>query len=311
MDRRTKLLARLRGSWRTDKTGSVIEFQDAPGESNVAMRDAMQDAMQDEVDIQEDIHDLHIPEDIQQDVQEDIGQEMQELQEDVGHDIQEDVGHDIQEDIGHDIQGVHHFKYDFDVPVSRLYSSVTSVTTIHVLQSIFVNLFENDLVPQAMTAFNDDPQDGRVSQLKRLSHKLDMRIFQILSDNLAADLNDMLDINKANNELCHQLKELNTETQLLNKELVRVRKEHVSVRYGGDKQRLEHSKSRIDTKIALNDKLTHLTAFLLEDDQGEEQEEPQPLETVDFAQICSLLDPSNGIIARMRRTVANLESAQS
>lgn len=298
-------MARLRGSnWRKDKRrkSSIIEFQDDEVDIQQDLPDVQQDVQQDLPEIQEDLPDIQ--EDLPE-IQEDIDQEQVQEVEDIHHE-------QVQQEQVHQVQPFHQhqYQYDFeDVPISKLYSSITSVTTIHVLQSIFVNLFENNLIPQAMTAFNDtDPEDGRVSQLKRVSHKLDMRIFQMLSDNLTIDLNDILDINKANNELCYQLKELNAETQLLNKQLVKVRREHVSVRYGGDKHRLEYNKKKIDSKIDLNDKLMHLTDFLLDDEEHEEA--VQPLDTVDFTRICNLLDPNNGIIARLKRTVANIDSTK-
>ncbi|XDT05836.1 Hypothetical protein J6897_03654 [Nakaseomyces glabratus] len=194
--------------------------------------------------------------------------------------------------------------------VSRLYSSITSVTTIHVLQAIFTNLLQNDLIPQALTAFNGTTNVPRLSQLKKMSHKLDMRIFQVLAEQLTADLDDLLDINKANNELCYQLKELTANSQLLNKELIAVRKEHQTIKYGGKKHKLENDRANINSKIQLNAQLVELTEALLNDNEDDQTDAPLTINSLNLRHTCELLDPHNGLVKRLQSKINEIKSLQ-
>lgn len=314
MDRDTKLLARLRGSHsRNVKRSKSISFADVDADldenanvdvdvdvdadenANVHVNADVEPVFDNEYEATPDILDVPVPDT-------------------TPHTQGSETGNistpDVPRYTGVDAH-IQSSAYDFeDIPVSRLYSSITSVTTIHVLQAIFTNLLQNDLIPQALTAFNGTTNVPRLSQLKKMSHKLDMRIFQVLAEQLTADLDDLLDINKANNELCYQLKELTANSQLLNKELIAVRKEHQTIKYGGKKHKLENDRANINSKIQLNAQLVELTEALLNDNEDDQADAPLTINSLNLRHTCELLDPHNGLVKRLQSKINEIKSLQ-
>lgn len=314
MDRDTKLLARLRGSHsRNVKRSKSISFADVDADldenanvdvdvdvdadenANVDVNADVEPVFDNEYEATPDVLDVPVP---------DTTPHAQ------GSEADNISTPDVPRYTGADAH-IQSNAYDFeDIPVSRLYSSITSVTTIHVLQAIFTNLLQNDLIPQALTAFNGTTNVPRLSQLKKMSHKLDMRIFQVLAEQLTADLDDLLDINKANNELCYQLKELTANSQLLNKELIAVRKEHQTIKYGGKKHKLENDRANINSKIQLNAQLVELTEALLNDNEDDQADAPLTINSLNLRHTCELLDPHNGLVKRLQAKINEIKSLQ-
>ncbi|KAI8383704.1 related to Central kinetochore subunit AME1 [Nakaseomyces glabratus] len=299
MDRDTKLLARLRGSHsRNVKRSKSISFADVDADldENANVDADVEPVFDNEYEATPDILDVPVPD---TDTPHAQGSETDNIS---TPDVPRYTGVDAH---------IQSSAYDFeDIPVSRLYSSITSVTTIHVLQAIFTNLLQNDLIPQALTAFNGTTNVPRLSQLKKMSHKLDMRIFQVLAEQLTADLDDLLDINKANNELCYQLKELTANSQLLNKELIAVRKEHQTIKYGGKKHKLENDRANINSKIQLNAQLVELTEALLNDNEDDQADAPLTINSLNLRHTCELLDPHNGLVKRLQSKINEIKSLQ-
>lgn len=196
-------------------------------------------------------------------------------------------------------------EYNFeDIPIRQLSSSITSVTTIDVLSSLFINLFENDLIPQALKDFNKNDDD----QFRKLLYKLDLRLFQTISDQMTRDLKDILDINVSNNELCYQLKQVLTRREDLNQQIISVRNEIQELKAGKDWHDLQSEQSKLNDKVKLNTKLNDLTSTLLGQSQAgdnmmsqsnEDESIQDDSNILDIARFGNLMDPYNGLLEKI------------
>lgn len=192
--------------------------------------------------------------------------------------------------------------YNFqDLPLRQLSSSITSITSIDVLMSMFTNLFENDLIPQAVKEF----ESSRDSNTKMM-YKLDVRIFESVLEQLMKDFKDILDINMSNNELCYQLKQVVGAREELNQELVQTRSELQNLKCGGEWYKLQQEQSRLSSRVELNDQLNTLNAQLHGDCPVPKPQEPlSTSETV--SEFCQMVNPHSGILARIELLNKNLQ----
>ncbi|CAI4037443.1 hypothetical protein SMKI_02G3180 [Saccharomyces mikatae IFO 1815] len=197
------------------------------------------------------------------------------------------------------------YKFD-DIPIRQLSSSITSVTTIDVLSSLFINLFENDLIPQALKDFNKSDDD----QFRKLLYKLDLRLFQTISDQMTRDLKDILDINVSNNELCYQLKHVLARREDLNQQIISVRNEIQELKAGKDWHDLQNEQSTLNDKVKLNKGLNDLTSALLGKHQASGNIMNQDIDDdsirddsniLDITHFADLMDPYDGLLKRIYR----------
>ncbi|CAI4279601.1 ASN_collapsed_G0004310.mRNA.1.CDS.1 [Saccharomyces cerevisiae] len=202
-------------------------------------------------------------------------------------------------------------RYNFDdIPIRQLSSSITSVTTIDVLSSLFINLFENDLIPQALKDFNKSDDD----QFRKLLYKLDLRLFQTISDQMTRDLKDILDINVSNNELCYQLKQVLARKEDLNQQIISVRNEIQELKAGKDWHDLQNEQAKLNDKVKLNKRLNDLTSTLLGKYEGDRKIMSQDSEDdsirddsniLDIARFVDLMDPYNGLLKKINKINEN------
>lgn len=205
-------------------------------------------------------------------------------------------------------------RYNFDdIPIRQLSSSITSVTTIDVLSSLFINLFENDLIPQALKDFNKSDDD----QFRKLLYKLDLRLFQTISDQMTRDLKDILDINVSNNELCYQLKQVLARKEDLNQQIISVRNEIQELKAGKDWHDLQNEQAKLNDKVKLNKRLNDLTSTLLGKYEGDRKIMSQDSEDdsirddsniLDIAHFVDLMDPNNGLLKKINKINENLSN---
>lgn len=192
--------------------------------------------------------------------------------------------------------------YNFQsMPLRQLSSSITSVTSIDVLISIFTNLFQNDLIPQATKEF-----EGSRDRHSKMMYKLDVRIFESLLDQLVKDFKDILDINMSNNELCYQLKQIAMAREDLNEQLVEVRKELQLLKCGGEWYQLQQEQLALNDRVKLNDELNALSDKLLDQNFRAENEEPLSL-SEPVNEFCELVNPYNGILANIENINERLQ----
>lgn len=185
----------------------------------------------------------------------------------------------------------YHFQ---NAPVRQLSSSITSITSIEAIKTVLTNLLEKDLVPRAMSHFESDG-DRR----SKMMHKLDVRIFQLVSHNLNSDLQDILDINISNNQLLYQLRQLMSTREDLNQQLVQTRSELQQLECGGEWYQLRNSQDRLQSRLRLNQELNQLTKVVGSND-------PPPLsrdrsrKKYDVSDLCELLNPHTGLLNRLQ-----------
>lgn len=186
------------------------------------------------------------------------------------------------------------YQYNFqNMPLRQLSSSITSITSIDVLISMLSNLFENDLIPQAVREF-EASQDKH----SKMMYKLDVRIFESVLQQLVRDFQDILDINMSNNELCYQLKQMVMAREELNEELVQIRNETQELKCGGEWYQVQQEQSELSERVRLNEQLNELNATLT----GERPlpSPPTPILTAGaLDEFCELVNPYNGILARV------------
>ena len=187
------------------------------------------------------------------------------------------------------------------------------MTTIDVLSSLFINLFENDLIPQALKDFNKSDDD----QFRKLLYKLDLRLFQTISDQMTRDLKDILDINVSNNELCYQLKQVLARKEDLNQQIISVRNEIQELKAGKDWHDLQNEQAKLNDKVKLNKRLNDLTSTLLGKYEGDRKIMSQDSEDdsirddsniLDIAYFVDLMDPYNGLLKKINKINENLSN---
>lgn len=196
--------------------------------------------------------------------------------------------------------------YNFqDMPLRQLSSSITSITSIDVLISMFTNLFENDLIPQAIKEFESSKDSN-----SKMMYKLDVRIFESVLEQLIKDFKDILDINMSNNELCYQLKQIVVAREELNQELVETRSELQKLKCGGEWYKVQQEQSELNGRVELNDQLNHLNAQLHGEAAIPTSQEPLATnETV--SDFCEMVNPYSGILARLEQMNNSLQQEHS
>ncbi|CCE61943.1 hypothetical protein TPHA_0B02710 [Tetrapisispora phaffii CBS 4417] len=195
-------------------------------------------------------------------------------------------------------------RYNFkDLPIRQLSSSITSVTTIDVLRLLFVNLFENNLIPQATIDFK-----GTDNIVHKLLYKLDVRIFESVVDGIVNDFKDIMDINVSNNELCYQLKKIVKVREENNEDLVKVRNVVQKLRIEGEYFKVKKEQKNINKKIKLNEKLNKLNNILLNNNKEDSDKYARlnvskinRTEAHDIKTFSRLMDPYNGRVARIQK----------
>ncbi|SCW00584.1 LAFE_0C07426g1_1 [Lachancea fermentati] len=186
--------------------------------------------------------------------------------------------------------------YDFsDVPVARLSSSVTSITSIDVLVALFHALFEDQLIPQSYANF-----ETASSGPEKLMYKLDIKVFSTFLEKVLADLRDILDINISNNELCFRLKQVLRAKHDLTEALLLVRQETHQLEMRADDS---HDLDDLRRKLALNEKLHQLSRDIALPPTTPALSPLGP-ELDDFLH---LMDPYNGVLARLQALNRKLE----
>lgn len=157
------------------------------------------------------------------------------------------------------------YKYKFeDLPVTRLYASMTAISVIEVLSEIFANLFENELIPQAYDSMNKATSNH--DTVGQILYQLDTRLFQDFLDKVLVDLRDIIDINVANNELCYQLKSIAVTKEELSQQLVDIRERLHKLNYQGEVHQNKNEFDKLNNKLQLNTQLNELTDAILNED---------------------------------------------
>ncbi|CAR26946.1 ZYRO0C05104p [Zygosaccharomyces rouxii] len=185
----------------------------------------------------------------------------------------------------------YHFQ---NIPLRQLSSTITSIASIETIKSILTNLLEKDLIPHAKSHFESDRD-----RESKMMHKLDVRIFQLVSQNLNSDLQDILDINISNNQLLYQLRQLMSTREDLNQQLVQTRSELQQLKCGGEWYQLKNSQDKLQSRLRLNQELNQLTKTI-------ESKDAPPLpkghnrKKYDIDDLCDLLNPHTGLLNRLQ-----------
>lgn len=182
-----------------------------------------------------------------------------------------------------------------NAPLRQLSSSITSVASIETIKTILTNLLEKDLIPHAKSHFESD----RDRESKML-HKLDVRIFQLASQNLNSDLQDILDINISNNQLLYQLRQLMTTREDLNQQLVQTRAELQQLKCGGEWYQLRNSQDKLQSRLRLNQELNQLTKIVESKDAPPPSSRAHNRKKYDIDDLCELLNPHTGLLDRLQ-----------
>ncbi|SCU83819.1 LAME_0C06810g1_1 [Lachancea meyersii CBS 8951] len=194
-------------------------------------------------------------------------------------------------------------EFDFsDLPISQLRSNAISLAGIEVVWSILSNLFEEQLIPQAYADF-----DTATDATEQLMHKLDIKLLSTFMRGVLSDLQDTIDINSSNNELCSQLKECAKQKVKLSENLVDIRHQIIEwENREADDEQLEE----LQLKSALNDKLQNLAISVStkaeHDDNHNDKDEMPSLEPT-ANDLVELLDPQDGILGRLQTLNRSLE----
>lgn len=306
MERDLKLLYRQRGSAlrRVQEEVTIVGEEQLFPEEILLDNDADQDVRL-RVSDQEDQGSYDDMPNIQQEDQEDQEQhEQYEQHEQHEHDsfkhsspdnrarTADSMDVDVDVDAGADYHPPALPHYNFTgTPISRLSSSITSITSIDVLIEVFTKLFQDELIPQANQNFHDSQ-----SKEEQIMYKLDLKLFETFLHKIVADLKDILDINLSNNELCYQLKQILRTKVDLSEELLLTRETlhelHQAETLSSDNN---HKVQDLRRKLELNQLLNQLPQQL-----KSKRVQPSPNQH-ELDRFIELTDPYNGVLARISR----------
>ncbi|SCU78140.1 LADA_0A04060g1_1 [Lachancea dasiensis] len=192
-----------------------------------------------------------------------------------------------------------HFDFDFsELPISQLRANSLSLTSIEIISSVLHNLFEEQLIPQAYADF-----DTATTPADQVLYKLDIKLLSTFIHGVLADLQDTVDINLSNNELCSQVKECQRQKAQKTESLLELR--HDINEWENKDDNAEHF-DELRRKSALNDKLQNLIASI-----SQEPAEPVQSPLLSFDKVSDDLirvtDPCNGALAKLRTFNDTLE----
>lgn len=184
--------------------------------------------------------------------------------------------------------------YNFqDIPTRQLSSSITSITSIESIKTVLTNLLDKEIIPHAKLRFQSEK-----NRESKMMHKLDIKIFQMVSQQLNNDFQDILDINISNNELLYQLRQLIVTREDLNQQLVQSRSELQHLKYGGEWYQLRNSHEKLQSRLRLNQELNQLTKTIESDDLPPSK--ARSLKKYDINDLCELLNPHTGLLNRLQ-----------
>ncbi|SCU82765.1 LAMI_0C00804g1_1 [Lachancea mirantina] len=188
--------------------------------------------------------------------------------------------------------------YDFTgVPLSKLPSSITSITSIDVLIALFANLFDEQLIPKSHANY-----DTAISDADKLSFQMDVDLFNLFKDKILGDMRDLLDINISNNNLCSLLRQALKSKRDLSSDLLEVRKQ---IHEWEMKIKEEEKPGELESKLALNEQLKELGNNIRNAHLGQSTALVGNDDSVsDFVRY---MDPHNGASARLKAIIAKLE----
>ncbi|SCU99647.1 LANO_0F02938g1_1 [Lachancea nothofagi CBS 11611] len=185
-----------------------------------------------------------------------------------------------------------------DLPISQLKSNPISLASIEVISSILESLFEEQLIPQSYADF-----DTATDSAEQFMHKLDIKLLSTFIHGVVSDLQDTLDINISNNELCSQLKDCERRKFILSEKLLDIRQQiNDWETEPGSNEQLEE----LRRKSVLNDKLQNLVSNLSHTPAiGEHTKVPSLERKVD--DLVQLVNPNDGLLTKLQTFNDSLE----
>ncbi|CCK72940.1 Ame1p KNAG_0M00870 [Huiozyma naganishii CBS 8797] len=193
-----------------------------------------------------------------------------------------------------------------DMPVSRV-----SAVSISVVERLLEQFVQQHLVAKAKADFHTGGQPQAqapgATRTRKMMYKLDYKTFQkIWFHGIERDINDLRDIGLANNELFYQWQTLQRRRRKLSAQLVALRGEVDAAEQSHEWFDRSEENSRLQRTLQLNESLHKLDAALTTTKPKATQHQTPPHEPgVKVQELCRLLDPYNGLLAKVQRANNN------
>lgn len=180
----------------------------------------------------------------------------------------------------------------------QLTISDASIKSIDTINKLIKFLFKDNLMKKAHTDFNKN-----YDQVKKMMYKIDLKIFENLVNDITNDLDDIKDINSANNKLIQQLQRVKRRKEKLNLELLQTKNEVNELMTSEDWwYKNKNEQLHLNDRLKLNHNLKQLSHILsTPSDPQQEQEQQQPKQTSQLEQFIAMLDPEDGIAAKINK----------
>ena len=201
----------------------------------------------------------------------------------------------------------HPLSWDYYKELQLDKSQLNSIT---VIKDLIDNLTNKFLLPRA----KEQTSLGEIVSSNKDTNSLDTKVFELFNEGVSTDLKDIRDINEANNIILKQIDKKLRRVKTLNAELAYVRARYTDIvqnyTRAGDKQG-QRSNNRLELDEQLLSKLTRRILLLspsrsgLQSDNGLYAECDSSVE-----QLCELLNPTDGLVARLRDLQSILRSSE-
>ena len=188
----------------------------------------------------------------------------------------------------------------------------SQLNSITVIRDLIDNLTNKFLLPKA----KEQTSPGEIvssNNNNKDTNSLDTKVFELFNEGVSTDLKDIRDINEANNIILKQIDKKLRRVKTLNAELAYVKARYADIvqnyTRAGDKQG-QRSNNRLELDEQLLSKLTRRILLSpsrsgLQRDNGLYAECDSSVE-----QLCELLNPTDGLVARLRDLQIILRSSE-
>ncbi|CCF59267.1 hypothetical protein KAFR_0G02330 [Kazachstania africana CBS 2517] len=226
------------------------------------------------------------------------------------YDIDEE-DYDTQSDIHHEKQHEALVLPQFDftgLKDKQLRVTNNFIRSIESVDRVFQNVIDKKLVHKAISDFKHIADNN---QIKKMMYKLDLKIFETFKKNLSDDLNDIKDINIANNKLLAQLAKLRKRRKTLTLDLIELKSLINEVTSSDNWFNSKLEQSKLMERLTLNENLNKLNNALENDEIDQENENKINLQNTTNAKLdtfIQLTNPYNGILNKLTDANQKLNS---
>ncbi|KAG0668709.1 hypothetical protein C6P45_004484 [Maudiozyma exigua] len=186
-----------------------------------------------------------------------------------------------------------------NLPISDLTVNESRIRCYDIFKDLIQFLFKENLMRKAQIDINKYKDNNE--EIQTMMYKLDYKIFDKIVIGITKDLNDIKDINIANNILIHNLQRLQKRGNKLNMELINYRTQLTELMTNEDYwSQNKTDQINLQERLKLNQELKQLTKLVSTSNKEQPTQQPDSNYT-NLQTVIELIDPQYGIVNKINK----------